>query len=180
VARIFTVLLHRDLSHTVPALLLLRTDEYKKTFALQNIFSMKKNLLVLVGTFVMFVAFISCKKDPGSGGTSTVKGKVWVRQYDPGFSAVLSQYAGADQTVYIIYGDEVNYGATQKANYNGEFEFQYLRNGKYKIYIYSADSAGTVGPPANPLAPKKAIVKEVEITKRKQTVDAGTLVVLKN
>jgi hypothetical protein len=60
------------------------------------------------------------------------------------------------------------------------FEFKYLRKGNYKIYVYSRDSLGTVGPPYSTLnpnthAPDKAVFKSVEINDKKAMVDAGTL-----
>lgn len=73
------------------------------------------------------------------------------------------KYAGYDEDVYILYGDAVSYSNKTKANYNGEFEFKYLRKGKYKIYVYSKD---------NTLQSKSgdvAVIKEIEITENKQT-----------
>lgn len=139
---------------------------------------MKKVML-----FVLFIAFsvlftTSCKKDSGQGGRASIKGKVWVRKHDPAYSVVVDSYASADDDVYIIYGNETTYGDRQKTTYTGDFEFKYLRKGSYKIYVYSDDSAKLVGPPSNPFAPKIAVVKEVTITERKQTVDAGTIIVL--
>lgn len=138
---------------------------------------MKKLFYII--SFVFAISFISCKKPAGEGGNSSIKGKVHVRNYNDNFSILLNQYAGADEDVYIIYGDEIAYGNKTKSGPDGVFEFRYLRKGAYKIYVYSKDSAGTVGAPYSTLnpnlfAPKTAVLKSVEISKKKEDVDAGT------
>jgi hypothetical protein len=138
---------------------------------------MKK--IILIFPIFFGVSFSSCKKEPGEGGTSSIKGKVWVRKHDPGFTTVLNQYAGADEDVYIIYGEQIGVSDRVRTDYQGNFEFRFLRKGNYKIYVYSKDSAAIVGPPSNPTAPNMAIVKDVSITAKKQTVDVGTIVILK-
>ena len=139
---------------------------------------MKKRFAAFFIVVIFFTFSSSCKKDAGQGGRATVKGKVWVRKHDVAYTTVVDSYAASDADVYIIYGNETSYGDHQKTNYLGDYEFKYLRKGGYKIYVYSDDSAKLVGPPANPLAPKMAIVKDISITANKQIVDAGTITVL--
>lgn len=140
----------------------------------------KKLFIVCCLLSIVYCLFLSsCKKESGSGGNSSIKGKIWVRQYVLNFSSLDEEYAGADEEVYIIYGDETSYGDRIRSDYEGDFEFKYLRKGSYKIYVYSEDSAAIVEPPIHPYAPKIAIIKEVEITDKKQTVDAGTFTILK-
>lgn len=120
------------------------------------------------------VVFSSCEKPAGQGGDATIKGKIWVEDWDNNFNLLQYQYAGADEDVYIIYGDDVNYGDKISANNNGEFEFKYLRKGKYKIYVYS-DQKQTSNTPASQVAK----VVEAEITSKKQTLDIGTITIKK-
>jgi hypothetical protein len=138
--------------------------------------------MIKKGIAVIFVFSIilssSCKKGPGEGGRATIKGKIWVRKHDPATYDVVDNYAGADDDVYIIYGDETTYGGHQKTDYQGDFEFNYLRKGNYKIYVYSDDSAKIVGPPVNTLAPKAVIVKDITISDKKQVEDVGIITVL--
>lgn len=138
---------------------------------------MKKQLLFI--SFAFAIIFTSCKKPAGEGGNSTIQGKIHTKNYNTNFSALLNDYAGADLDVYIIYGDDATYGNKTKSGPDGVFEFQYLRKGSYKIYVYSKDSVGTVGPPysiitPNLNAPKVAVFKSVEISKKKVKIDAGT------
>lgn len=139
---------------------------------------MKKSITIL--TLIALTIGTACKKTAGEGGLSTIKGNVYTKNYNSNFSTLLGQYPGADVDVYIIYGDDVTFGDRIKSGPDGVFEFKYLRKGKYKIYVYSKDSVATVGYPhsmtnPNVNAPDMAVYKEVEVTKRKQTVDTGTL-----
>lgn len=137
-----------------------------------------KKIIPLI-CLISLIPFSSCKKEAGEGGNSSINGKIWTRKHDAGFTSVLNQYPGADEDVYIIYGEQSGASDRVKTDYEGKFEFKYLRKGSYKIYIYSEDSAAIVGPPSNPTAPDVAIVKEITITGKKQSVDAGTIVILK-
>jgi hypothetical protein len=132
---------------------------------------MKKLLTIFVLTCL--VAVTSCKKPAGEGGNSSIKGKVWTTNYNSNFTVVNAEYPGADEDVYIIYGDEATYGDRIKAGPDGVFEFKYLRPGKYKVYVYSKDKEAFLA--GNYNAPKKAVFAEGEITKKKSTVDVGTI-----
>jgi hypothetical protein len=126
--------------------------------------------ILLVLAVAGSMAFSSCKKGEGEGGNSSITGKVWVKKYNPYTSSWTGEYAGAYQDVYIIYGDKESYGDRTETNPEGVFEFKWLRPGNYKVYTYSK----TVDVPFNPSSPDKIIIKEVEITDKKQEVDAGT------
>ena len=86
----------------------------------------------------MFVVnLIACKKQAGEGGTSSIKGKILVQDWNDAFTIKNGEYEGYNVDVYFLYGDAVSYSDKTKANYNGEFE--YLRKGKYTVYVYSKD-----------------------------------------
>jgi len=144
---------------------------------------MKNNILIFI-LFILLCSsciFISsCNKEPGKGGNSSIKGNIWQKDCGDKFNDTIPyEHAGADIDVYIIYGNEVSYGDRIKTDYEGDFEFKYLRKGSYKVYFYSVDSTLLTGATNTPPIPEIAIVKEVEITKRKQTVDAGKMTVFK-
>lgn len=107
------------------------------------------------------VFFSGCSNGPGAGGTSSIVGKVHVKNYDATCTLLLSEYYAPDEDIYIIYGDDPSYGDRIKTGPDGTFMFEYLREGKYKIYCYSKDCAAPSG--------KTAVIAEVEITGRKQT-----------
>lgn len=118
---------------------------------------------------IVFIALgltaTSCDKGPGEGGNSTIVGYVEVDDFGV-------FYPGADEDVYIVYGDDITYGQRIKSSYDGRFEFKYLREGPYTVYVYSdallPALSGTI-----------EVKKSIEITRRKQTVDAGTFEIKK-
>jgi hypothetical protein len=132
---------------------------------------LKTKGVYLTLVIALTLAFSGCKKAPGEGGNSSIKGSVWVEDWNGSFTIKNGEYAGADEWVYIIYGDDVSYSDRIRTNYNGEYEFKYLRKGKYKIYIYSKDN--TLQSQSGDIS----IVKDIEITEKKQivTVDKITI-----
>lgn len=130
-----------------------------------------KTSLKLITTLFIITLISSCKKPAGEGGKASIKGTLWIEDWNSSFTIKNSEYAAYDEDVYIIYGDDVSYSDKTKSNYNGEYEFKYLRKGKYKIYVYSKDK--TLTSPSGEVS----VVKEVEITNKKgaTTVDQITI-----
>jgi len=106
-----------------------------------------------------------------------VNGTVYYKHYNSTFTNLISQNYLPDTYVYIIYGDNVNYGQRLKTNYKGEFEFKYLYKGNYKIYTYSLDSVAMVNGEL-PIA-DTAVLVDFSIQKRKEIMNLGTLNVFK-
>ena len=131
-----------------------------------------KKLFWIVLLFCHILIIQSCKKSPGEGGNSSIRGKVITEEWNKTFTVKNFEYPGADEDVFIIYGDEVTYGERIRTSYDGAFEFKYLRPGKYKIYVYSQQYQTSSN--QSPLTP---VIKEVEITQKKQIEDIGTLVI---
>lgn len=132
---------------------------------------MKK--IAITSIILLSLLVNACKKTAGEGGQASIKGKVWVEDWNTGFTIKNGEYAGADEDVYIIYGDQVSYGDKVKSSYNGEFEFKYLRTGKYKVYVYSKDKS------LRSLSGDTAFVKEITIGSKKQTVTVETFTIYK-
>jgi len=128
---------------------------------------MKKILAIALLSLLITVS--ACKKGPGEGGNSSIIGKIMVKDYNSDFTIYNGEYAGADEDVYIIYGDDASYGDKIKSGPDGVFEFKYLRPGKYTVYVYSKDKTMTS------VSGKVEVSANPEITKKHQTVDAGTL-----
>jgi hypothetical protein len=110
---------------------------------------MKKLLLLSLTMSLLF----ACQKEAGEGGTSTIKGKIITYELNhfdvPGGNQTvdtLSSYYTADKEVYIIYGDEGNfYDDSYETSWDGSFRFEYLRKGKYTIFVYSNCESDTSG-----------------------------------
>jgi len=128
-----------------------------------------KNFFLVV--FLITILATSCKKEPGEGGNSSITGYIHVTDYNSTFLIVQGEYDGADEEVHLIYGDDISYSERIRSGPDGRFEFKYLREGDYKVYVYSEDTT---------LSGRSVVMKEVEITKKKETVDAGTFEIKKN
>jgi hypothetical protein len=113
---------------------------------------------------------ISCKKEPGSGGKSTIYGKVLVKEYNASFTYLQETYYGPGIWVYIIYGDDRDYGDRIQTGYDGTWEFKYLRPGSYKVYALSKDSTLQTNA-------KIPVILDVEVPKKKQDMAVPDLVI---
>lgn len=129
---------------------------------------MTKKIALLFIPFVCFTMFLSCKETPGEGGNAQIKGTYWVRNYDPFFTIVQGRYPAVNTTVYLFFGDDTSPGTSAKTNSNGEFEFKYLRKGKYKVVAYSKQFQSNSSTPN-----ETAVETAVNITKSKQVTDIG-------
>ena len=140
----------------------------------------------LLSTVALTLVISSCSKPAGEGGQATMKGRIWVENYNTldltGATTVinytlLSEYAGTDEDVYIIYGDDVSYGKKVKSGPDGVFEFKYLRKGDYKIYVQSKDTSrayllGTI-------SGIRTVSTNVTISDKKETIETENLVIYK-
>lgn len=127
----------------------------------------------LVTILVIAITFgtTSCKKPAGEGGNSSIKGNVWGENWNSTFTVLTGEGPAANIDVFIIYGSETSYGDKISTTPDGNFEFRYLRPGSYKVYVYSKTLNST-----NPNG-KVAVSVDIEITKKKQTVDVGKITV---
>lgn len=130
---------------------------------------MKKLLVFGVGLMALFSA---CKKTEGEGGSGSIKGVIYVKNYNTQQTSLLNSYLGAKEDVYIIYGDEDNIIDDKvEASFDGTFEFKYLRPGTYTVFAYSDKydiATGTTG--------DEPIKFTVEV-KKKKTTELDTIVV---
>jgi hypothetical protein len=128
-----------------------------------------KKLLLIILPLVVAVLISSCSKEPGVGGNASIHGKVYAKYYNKLFTVYFGEGYAADKEVYIIYGDDLDYGDKVNTSYDGSYEFKYLRKGKYKVVTYSKDSTLTI--PSG----KIAVIGEGEITSNKEDVEIPDL-----
>lgn len=134
-----------------------------------------KNRLGFFAIVLAMMAFVACTKEEGEGGFATIKGKV-NKDYRliPANSATYQfTVPAADVDVFIQYGDALSPSDRVWTNFNGEFEFKNLRKGDYTIYVYSEDTTGVSGVDVD----RMPILKTIEITDKKGTVDVGTITI---
>jgi hypothetical protein len=120
-----------------------------------------KKIKHLLFISIIGMLFFACTKGPGEGGRASIKGTVYARNYSNSFVLNDSGLLGG-QKVYIKYGDQPGIGDNADTDPNGEYYFNYLREGKYQIITYTKLLTN------NTL--DSAIVKEVVITSRKEEV----------
>jgi hypothetical protein len=70
-------------------------------------------------------------------GTSTITGKVYVLDYNAERDTELARYFGADEDVFIVYGDDPFYFDNVKTYHDGTFQFNNLVKGTYTVYALS-------------------------------------------
>ena len=131
---------------------------------------MKRFLLIGSISVIILMMVLSCSKDPGPGGTSTIYGKVYVKDYNSTFTVLRGEYYAQDESVYIVYGDDRTYSDDVSTNYDGTFEFKYLRKGTYHIYAYSKDSTLQ----SNALIP---VIMDIEITENGSEVECPEIMI---
>lgn len=112
-------------------------------------------------------------KESDDGGTSTVKGKLFARDYNSEFTEIKGEYYVADEYVFMTFGSGESYNIRYRTNVDGSFTFANLRKGKYQIYAFSKDSTLTL--PSGILP----VLVEVNITENNQVINLPDLVVIK-
>ncbi|MCF8220363.1 MAG: hypothetical protein K9I97_02670 [Cryomorphaceae bacterium] len=122
---------------------------------------------------LVLLSIEGCSKAPGLGGKATIKGKITGRFYsDTQLTLLTGLSALGDENVYLIYGnDHTFYDDDISTSYDGSFEFNYLRPGKYIVFMYENCY------PCAALQQEKLF--EVEITEKKQVVDLGEIILNK-
>ena len=118
--------------------------------------------------FSVLAIISACQKGSGEGGTSTIRGKVFVMNYNNSGQFVDSFYAQAEH-VYIIYGDAGYFGNDIKTSYDGTYEFPYLRKGSYTIFAYSRCDTCVGG--------QQPVFLNTEISKNNSIVTLSDLVI---
>lgn len=106
-----------------------------------------KNILGVGLCSLFALTLFSCSDEEGEGGKSTLWGKVY-KVSDNGDIAVSGSFPNlncsfvkdtvlaAGEEVYIIYGGSGEiYDDKVKTSSNGCYQFEYLKSGKYKVYV---------------------------------------------
>lgn len=79
----------------------------------------------------------SCKKEPGEGGKSEVRGHLYEQRFNSGTCQATGEaYPLMDARVYIIYGDHDFYDDDVRSGPDGLFVFSWLRKGNYRVFTY--------------------------------------------
>lgn len=123
--------------------------------------------------FVCFSTLVlsSCKKIEGPGGSSAIKGAVYIIDKNAA-GTIVKEYWAPEEDVYIVYGDgDVSFDDDVKTSYDGTFKFSGLEKGNYTVFVYEDCNSCASG--------KQALLFPIEITEKKSTIDMGTLTIIK-
>ena len=123
-------------------------------------------LIVAVG-----LVAVSCNKEAGEGGTSSITGSILVNDFN-GAGVFVESYPGQDEDVYIIYGTEdQTYDDNFSTSHDGTFRFDYLTPGDYTIFVYSRCDTCAGG--------QEAIKRTINIADNKTEYTVGTIEISK-
>ena len=101
-----------------------------------------KNFLIICA---IAVGLTACEKNAGEGGASVIEGQVYkihtFQNSSTGEMDTLYYQLDSGKDVFIIYSDNETevYDDKFETDYNGKYNFEYLRKGDYTLYTY-ADS----------------------------------------
>ena len=126
--------------------------------------------------FASILTIVSCKKEAGDGGNSSVSGRILIERRInlDNYTSARDTVPAADQDVFIIYGDHVSPDDRVQSNYEGEYEFLYLRPGKYKVYAFSKDTNAVAVPWDED---HMTVLQKLEITDGNQQVVANDMTI---
>ena len=108
---------------------------------------------------LMGMMLFSCQPDEGVGGFHSINGKVITLEIDENTLDTLDQYGSPDIRVYLTYGDNEIYDDDTRTQFDGQYKFEYLFPGIYKVYAYTE----CLGCPGG----IEPVFREVEITDKK-------------
>lgn len=132
---------------------------------------MKFKILKFAPILILMLLVLSCTKEEGYGGKSTLYGYVLEKKYS-NTGQFQSEYYLADKRVYIVFGDDDFYSDEIRTDYTGKFKFSYLYAGDYTIYTYGECS------PLDPCdSDVKVVLLTVTILKNGDVVESNDLVV---
>lgn len=130
-----------------------------------------KTIKYFILIFFISIFLNSCKKSEGEGGNSSIKGKVLVKEYNETFTVLKGEYYAQGEDVYIVYGGKTQVGDRIETYYDGSFQFDYLRKGNYKIYVYSEDMT------LQSVSGDVVVEKDVQILSNGETVEMEDIVI---
>ena len=126
-----------------------------------------KKIISISLVLISILLFNSCSKVEGQGGSSTIKGTINVKKYSV-VGTLVAEYPGAEVDVYIVYGEgNTFYNDRIRTSYDGSFEFNYLEEGDYTVFVYEDNDTNSSG--------TNEVLVSAKISGKKTIVDLGTI-----
>ena len=111
--------------------------------------------------FAAGLALIGCDKSEGTGGTSSISGKVFSINFKDENALNPDTTLALEEDVYIRYGNDSEIADKCVTDENGEYHFEYLRPGDYTIITYAKVEESDRD---------TAIIRKIEIKDKKSDV----------
>ena len=119
----------------------------------------------------------ACKKEPGEGGKSEIRGHVYEQRYNGCLPSISdTAYPLMDARVYIIYGDHDFYDDDVRTGPDGLFVFSWLRKGDYRVYAFGECNATCPDDGACPNE-QTAVYASTNVDGKEGVTDLGTITV---
>lgn len=104
---------------------------------------MKKTYLASIFLILVSIAFISCNKEEGPGGTATIEGFLkLVLHPDDNYNLDVDTVAATKTDVFIVYGSDIYFGDDIETDDKGFYRFKYLEEGNYTVFSYTTMPSG--------------------------------------
>ncbi|MBP7514920.1 MAG: hypothetical protein KA791_10255 [Flavobacteriales bacterium] len=134
---------------------------------------MMRVLLPLLAGLVLLLS--ACKKEPGEGGKSEVRGYVYEQAFNDGTCQPIgTAFPVIDARVYIMYGDHDFYDDDVRTGPDGLFAFSWLREGDYRIYAVSECRANCE---TGCMGEQKAVFASASVDGKDEVTNLGILTV---
>lgn len=135
--------------------------------------NMMRALLPLLACASLLLS--ACKKEPGEGGKSEIRGYVYEQAFNDGTCQPIgTAYPLMEARVYIMYGDHDFYDDDVRTGPNGLFVFSWLREGDYRIYAVSECRANCETGCSGEL---KAVYSSASVSGKDEVKDLGIITV---
>ena len=107
------------------------------------IYCTMKAISLYLLSLLLLCLFMSCNKDEGLGGSSSLEGYVYtIIHQDDNFSFTKDTIPAVNEDLFLIFGDDNFYGEDVETNAEGMYRFDYLRKGTYTLYALSEYADG--------------------------------------
>jgi hypothetical protein len=145
-----------------------RISAYSRDTATMGLVSVSR-LIEVDNSEVKSVNDLMVYKEANDDGNNSIRGKVMIKEYDHTFTDFRGQYYAGDEDVYISFGDNGYYNDRIRSSFDGSFQFNNLRKGKYKVFVFSKDSTRKQ---ANDIP----VIREVTVSGKNELISVGDMV----
>lgn len=117
---------------------------------------------ILPFLFILCTLSISCKKEAGFGGLSSIEGKVYAIDLTPNSQIIQDEGYTANIKVILSVDGSGHVLKEQKTDLNGSYKFKNLRKGNYTVWTFTQCDQCTNN--------DSTVIQTIEIKARKEAL----------